>query len=126
MVAAVSQNPKIIPARAYGSTWGSTRTYRRRRVAAAGLAVTVLATARAALGLLGGDTLPASGPPVPVAEVGVPQATATHVVRPGDTLWSLATRIDPEADPRPLVDTLVAANGGSTLYVGQRIELPLG
>ena len=31
-----------------------------------------------------------------------------YVVRPGDTLWSIATRLDPSGDPRPLVAQLEA------------------
>lgn len=104
------------------------RTYRRRRVVAAGLVVAVMAAARAALGLLGGETLPTSEHPglaVPAgAEAG--PVVVDYVVRPGDTLWSIATRVDPDGDPRPLIDRLVAERGTSTLMAGERITVPAG
>jgi hypothetical protein len=46
------------------------------------------------------------------------------VVQPGDTFWTIARRLDPKGDVRPLVDRLVSAHGGSALYVGERIALP--
>jgi hypothetical protein len=46
-----------------------------------------------------------------------------HVVAPGDTLWSIAARLDPGGDPRPLVDALADRAGGPELRVGQRIPL---
>jgi len=62
------------------------------------------------------------------ASVAVPAATQVavryHVVQPGDTLWDLASALDPSADPRPLVDALAAAHGGASLEVGERIALP--
>lgn len=46
------------------------------------------------------------------------------VVRPGDTLWSIASRIDPDADPRPLVDAMSEARGGAPLEPGETIRIP--
>ncbi len=43
----------------------------------------------------------------------------------GDSYWSLAVELAPDADPRPIVDALIAANGGSNhIDVGQRIVVP--
>jgi LysM repeat protein len=47
-----------------------------------------------------------------------------HIVQPGDTLWSIARRLQPEGDLRPLVDRLAMAHGGAALQVGERIGLP--
>jgi hypothetical protein len=47
-----------------------------------------------------------------------------YVVRPGDTLWTIASKIAPGADPRPVVDDLADRAGGAVLQPGQRIELP--
>ena len=47
-----------------------------------------------------------------------------YVVRPGDTLWSIATRLVPSADPRPLVDRLAAELHGTTLRPGEVIVVP--
>jgi hypothetical protein len=44
-------------------------------------------------------------------------------VRPGDTLWSIAERMAPGADPRPMVDRLQARLGSTVLQPGQRVSL---
>ena len=46
------------------------------------------------------------------------------VVQPGDTLWSIATWLDPGADPRRLVDELSDLTGSTTLQPGQRLVIP--
>jgi len=46
-----------------------------------------------------------------------------HVVAPGETLWSIATAIDSDGDPRDTVDRLSALNGGSSISIGQRLIL---
>ncbi|MFB3738196.1 MAG: LysM peptidoglycan-binding domain-containing protein [Candidatus Velamenicoccus archaeovorus] len=55
----------------------------------------------------------------------VPVAQHRYVVRPGDTLWSIARTLAPGSDPRPVVDAIARANAvepgalvpGSTLVV---------
>lgn len=94
-------------------------TYRRRRAVAAGLAAVVVMTVRAALGSFGGAALPASERPGLERSPG-----AVYVVQPGDTFWSLALQLAPGADPRPMVDRMVAAHGGASLQAGERIVLP--
>jgi hypothetical protein len=96
-------------------------TYRRRRAVAAGLMVVLVLGVCAALGMLGGGPLAASERPT---SNGASPGAAAYVVQPGDTLWSIARRVRPGADPRPLVDRLVALHGGATIYVGERITLP--
>lgn len=99
--------------------------YRRRRLLAAGLllllvaaALIVVQSARAGAG--GGPlaTTGAAGSPRPISE-------RIWVVRPGDTLWSIAAAIDPNGDERPLVDRLAGELGDAALYPGERIALPL-
>lgn len=51
-------------------------------------------------------------------------AASVYVVQPGDTLWSIAAALRPSVDTAVLVRQLVAANGGTTLQVGQRLRLP--
>jgi hypothetical protein len=53
------------------------------------------------------------------------QATAVYTVRPGDTLWHVARRLDPAGDPRPLVDQLMRSNDlGAGLRAGQELRVP--
>ncbi len=55
-----------------------------------------------------------------------PARQVAYVVEPGDTLWSIARRVAPGHDPRPLVDALVEANdlhGG--LQAGQELSVPV-
>ena len=56
-----------------------------------------------------------------LAETGHP---LTYTVRSGDTLWTIAERVDPSADPRPLVAQLSAQTGSDTVVPGERILLP--
>ena len=103
---------RLAPAR----PWATPAVYRRRRIAVAGLLLVLLALASMALQLLAGDA--GSADPRPVARVSV-------VVAPGDSVWSIASELAPTSDPRPVVDAIVAANGGSSLVPGQRLELVL-
>jgi Tfp pilus assembly protein FimV len=55
-----------------------------------------------------------------------PEPRVTYVVEPGDTLWSIARRVAPGQDPRPVVDGLIEANdlhGG--LEAGQELSIPV-
>jgi nucleoid-associated protein YgaU len=53
-----------------------------------------------------------------------PVSPVTHVVQPGETLWSIAQRVHPNGDVASYVDQLVRANGGNTIRVGQQIIVP--
>ncbi len=46
------------------------------------------------------------------------------VVRPGESLWSIAERIAPGQDPRPVVAALREVNGGDVVAQGQQIVVP--
>jgi Tfp pilus assembly protein FimV len=50
-------------------------------------------------------------------------ALSQYVVEPGDTLWSIAVRIAPGEDPRPIVQRLAERSGGTALRPGQRLSL---
>ena len=115
----------------------SDAVYRRRRLGAVVLlAGFALAVAVAAFTVAGAGTAPVSvgtgaapdGLVADPAAYGVthasPPAGSFYVVQPGDTLWSIARRLQPEGDVRPLVDQLVDLNGGADLAVGQRLPIP--
>jgi hypothetical protein len=96
---------------------------RRRVVALALLAILVLCSwigLQAALGGIGGGPLATTDAPGGLQ----PAATRVWVVRPGDTLWSIAEAVDPGGDVRPLVDRLDSQVGGTALYPGETIAIP--
>jgi hypothetical protein len=92
-----------------------TRAVYLRRRAIAGLLGMALVVAMAQAGAaLGGSTLaaPERRP-----------ATLVHtIVRPGDSLWSVAQRLTPGEDPRPVVDALAEVRQGAPLTPGERVE----
>lgn len=49
------------------------------------------------------------------------------VVQPGESLWAVATALDPAADPRDVIAEIVRLNqlGGSDVQAGQPIAVPL-
>ena len=51
---------------------------------------------------------------------------SSYVVREGDTLWSIAQRVAPGEDPRPLVDAIVSANrvDAGAIVPGQTLLVP--
>jgi len=58
----------------------------------------------------------------------IPAARTSYVVRGGDTLWSIAERLAPGNDPRPLVDAIATANGmdPGALVPGTTLVIPTG
>jgi Tfp pilus assembly protein FimV len=60
-------------------------------------------------------TNPATNPLVP---------GATYVVRSGDTLWSIAQRLDPTGNPGRLVSQMASETGSVTVVAGEHIVLP--
>jgi hypothetical protein len=66
-----------------------------------------------------------SGVPASVAAAASPSAVdgETYVVEPGDSLWTIAQKLKPGGDPRPVVDELSRRAGGSALRPGQHLQL---
>ncbi len=98
------------------ATRPSHHTFMLRRLVV--LALAVLTVAVVLSGQAWADRPPAERAPV--------SSRALYVVEPGDTLWSIAERLDPSADPRAIVDRLERAAGGALLQAGQTIVLPPG
>jgi nucleoid-associated protein YgaU len=98
------------------------------------LAVSLMAMAMAGAVAIGRGGLadlapasPTSGAPAPssgAAPAGVAAGAEVVVVEPGDTLWSIARRVEPTGDVRPVVDRLVAANGSTVIVPGQELVVP--
>ena len=89
------------------------------------MAFVLLATAAVAR-LAGGAPSAAGGlrPPRPPPRARPGWLLRTVVVQPGDTLWSIAADVAPDADVRITVDQLIALNGASPIIPGQELVLP--
>ncbi len=97
---------------------GHPGVYWRRRLAV-GLLLTVIG---AGLWTIATWALNSSVGVDPVgADRPVAESDELYVVQPGDTLWSIATEVDPTGDVRATVDALAELNGGSSISVGQRL-----
>jgi LysM domain-containing protein len=92
------------------------RTYVRRRLAISALVVCLAAIVTGPVA----NALSATGP-------GDRAGERTHVVRPGETLWSIAVRFSDGADPRALVDRLTVENRveAGSLVPGQVLVIPV-
>ena len=95
-----------------------TRRYRIRRVVA-GIIFSIIGalvwTVLAHVAGLNNDIVGADISPNAPQEI--------YVVQSGDTLWSIAMSFDTDGDPRDTIDRLAELNGGSNLYIGQRLIL---
>ncbi|WP_455905197.1 LysM peptidoglycan-binding domain-containing protein [Microbacterium sp.] len=93
-------------------------TARGRRVVLA-VAAAPLAVGIAFAAISGGSAM-ASGEQTATATF------ATVTVMPGDTLWSIAEGIAPEADPRDVIGDITRLNllRGGELQIGQELAIP--
>ena len=69
---------------------------------------------------------PAAGTAAASGDAATHMTATTLVVRQGDTLWSIATRVAPHADPRETITALRELNNldQPAVYVGQRLIIP--
>jgi nucleoid-associated protein YgaU len=99
-----------------------TRVRRRRRIAAAMVSVAVGVVLGAPMaGALSRHPQVADGRALPAG-----RWEQVYVVRPGDTVWSIAERAAAGADPRALVDAIAARNGidAGAVVPGQALVIP--
>ena len=109
------------------------RTYARRRLTVLLVAVGLVAATAFVLAWGGSSTSARVDVAAPVPVVNAPAAYgaagqplpagAVYVVQPGDTVWTIAHELDPNGDPRALVDRIVSLNGGAALQPGQHLRL---
>ena len=92
------------------------RSVRRRRTVVGAVVVGLFGLLALPAGALGGHA------PAP-STLATTDHGARYVVRPGDTLWSIATRLDPSGDPRVLVSRLSAQLGTDTVVPGEHLRL---
>lgn len=105
---------------------GSVRLTKRGRRAVAGLALAVTAALVVLIWLAAASGAAAAehGLPARAAYQGLTQV----VVRPGQTLWSIAAAAEPSADPRIVVQQIIETNAlsGATIHTGQLLWVPKG
>jgi len=97
--------------------------YRRRRLGAVLAVVTLLVAAYLAFGGFRLLTTDAGASVAPSPTSGSVTTGATHLVRPGDTLWSIARSIQPTGDVRNLVDQLADRAGSGPLVAGRSLQI---
>jgi len=103
-------------------------TYWRRRVVCLVIAAALLWVLVGAAGsVIGGTSKEQSLQVQTVFESAAGQSLAAGqvvIVKPGDTLWSIARKLQPTGDIRPLVDRIAKINNGHSLIAGQALVLP--
>ena len=93
------------------------RLTRRGRIAVLLAALLTLAVLVVALGR----------PPSPPARPAIAVPTQTVTVQPGDTLWKLATKANPNGDIRKTVDDIMRLNSLPTAHLpmGSEVAVPI-
>jgi hypothetical protein len=94
------------------------RQVRRRRVLAASAVIGALVLLALPVRALAGQTVPVASAPPSLT------AGSVYVVQPGDTLWTIAVRLDPSGDPRTVVAQLEAETGTDHVVPGEHLHLP--
>lgn len=129
LVETTNQRPAIVPVTRSPAVRPSVvrpsaEVLRRRRVVAAGVLATILFGLFLGLQALFGQ--PGGGPLTSVGSPGAAPASGPRiwVVRPGDTLWSIAEASGVQGDIRPFVAKLSAEIDGQPLQPGERIVIP--
>ena len=102
-------------------------TYWRRRIVCMTLLLGLLWVMSSAAGFVNGDRSverPQAQTLIESAAGESLMAGQVVIVKPGDTLWSIARKMQPTGDVRPLVDRIATLNNGYGLTAGQALLLP--
>jgi hypothetical protein len=113
----------------------SQQVYARRRLMVGLMIVSLVAVAWVGTSsvLANRGSVPASTPAVRPAAAATPLVAAaelaavgapTYIVQPGDTLWTIGARLHGDRSLADYVASLVEANGGASLEIGQQLVLP--
>jgi hypothetical protein len=125
--------PRVRPAapaapapRARASARPRTRLTRRGRIVVSALVISATLLVVALAWLAGTATAEAARNGAPASDVY--RNLTSVVVRPGETLWAIATQAEPTADPRSVIQEIVDINAlsGTSIQSGQRLWVPHG
>ncbi len=96
------------------------RITRRGRVVLGALSVLAIGAVLAVAAMIGSPSASAS-------DDAAASDFAYVIVQPGQSLWSVASTLDPSADPRDVISEIVRLNqlGESSVQAGQPIAVPL-
>jgi hypothetical protein len=105
---------------------GHLRLTRRGRIVVGALAGLAAAGLAALIWLAVAGQAEAAGPGGPGRGSGAGHTMLRVVVRPGETLWSIAVRTDPTADPRDIIQQIIGDNAlrGPAIQTGQVLWVP--
>jgi len=112
--------------RARASARPRARLTRRGRIVVAALVISATLLVVALAWLAGTATAEAARSGAPASDVY--RNLTSVVVRPGETLWAIATQAEPTADPRSVIQEIVDINAlsGTSIQPGQRLWVPRG
>lgn len=119
-----NSEPISIATRQHGGARPQAVAQPRLRITQRGQIVLVALTALILALVVGMFTFGVSGANASSAET---KSDFSYVsIHAGETLWDLATRLDPHADPRDVIAEIMQLNAltSSEVEVGQRIALP--
>jgi hypothetical protein len=105
---------------------GSVRLTRRGKIVVGVLAGLAAASLAALIWFAVAGQAEAAGPGALGGGSGAGHTMLRVVVRPGETLWSIAVRTDPTADPRAVIQQIIDDNAlrGPAIQAGQVLWVP--
>lgn len=113
--------PEVVADPLPGRRLTRAQAHRRRRLTV--LVVVAAVTLISVSGLQALAREPAVPALEPLSSVEETVEDGVYVVQQGDNLWSIARRLAPDSDPRPLVAELRSRHGDVELQVGDRLDL---